>query len=360
MSVFFPSDKVDYFPIRELLPMETYAQSREVVSERVEIMDKILNGKTQCVVTTVEALSRVLPPPEVFKKLYVVLKKGQEITLDSLVSRLIGIGYERVEVVEIPGQMAIRGGIMDVFGITADKPVRIEFFGDEIDTFRVFDPQTQRSLGGVDEVTLLPAVEFSLFPGDPGWSEGRAVLEKEFELAFKEETETQLVGQNLRDKFDQVMKEMESGIVSHHLEQHLPYFVENKNTLLSYYRQDPLIIVDEPLHVKEAAETREEEIKEAFKDLLEQGKVLPRQEEIFIDYKLIREYTAGKNRIYFSLLPRDSGLTAVALSVYPASYLFQGKFSMLVAQVKEWQRQLCGIIMTSSKRSRLRGSGTTK
>jgi transcription-repair coupling factor (superfamily II helicase) len=360
MSVFFPPNRVDYFPVREIVPMETYAQSREVVSQRVEIMDKILHGKAKCVVTTVEALSRMLPAPQDFKKLYVTLKKGQEISREDLIGRLIRVGYERVEVVEIPGQMAVRGGIMDVFGITASQPVRIEFFGDEIDTFRIFNPNTQRSLESIDGVTLLPAVEFSLAPGEPGWAEGKALIEKEWTLAFKDldESRVQTVGQNLRDKYDQVLKEMESGIVSYHLEQYLPYFVKGKYTLLNYYRREPFIIVDEPLHVREEAESREEELKEVFRELLEQGKILPRQEEILVEYDLIREEAADRKKAGFSLLPGGSrDFTAVAPVSVSGRDLpqFQGKFSMFVAQVKDWQRQKYSvIIMTSSKDRGLR------
>ena len=83
MSVFFPPNRVDYFPVREIVPMETYAQSREVVSQRVEIMDKILHGKAQCVVTTIEALSRMLPAPGI-QKLYITLKKGRKSAVRTL------------------------------------------------------------------------------------------------------------------------------------------------------------------------------------------------------------------------------------------------------------------------------------
>ena len=355
LSVYFSPNTVDYFPSREMVPVETYAQSREILSQRVEVLNKIFLGKTNCVVTTSEAISRRLSPPKAFEQLFVLLKTGQELLRESLVEKLIRIGYERVEMVEIPGQLAVRGGIVDVFGISADRPVRIEFFGDEIDTLRLFDPVTQRSQEGVTEVTLLPAVEFSVTPGEPAWEAGKALIEADWAVATKalERRKVQAPRQNLEDKFTQVINEMDSGMASHHLEQYLPYFMEEKVILLDYFKSSPLVIIDEPFHVSETARNREEEVRDLFATLLEAGKSLPRQEELLVDYGFIQAGLAGRKTVRFSLLPPSlaEGDPTMSFNVSGRDLpQFQGKFSMLVAQVKDWQRQkYTVIIMTSSK-----------
>lgn len=354
MTVFFPPDSVQYFPVREIVPVETYAQSREIVSQRVEVLEKIIKGQTQCVITTPEALSRRLASPEAFKRLFVVLKEGQETNRESLVARLVRIGYERVEVVEIPGQLAVRGGLVDVFGVTAGEPVRIDFFGDEIDSLRTFDPTTQRSHEAVKQTTFLPAVEFSLAPGEPGWDEGRSLIEKDWITLLERQKghKTETLRQSLHGKFDQVIRELDCGIVSHHLEQYLPYFEEKEFTLLDYYLQAPLVLADEPLQLIETARSREKDVKEIFQTLLDDRKTLPRHVEILLDYEFIHGRLSQGKRIYFSLLPRGrSEVNAENISISGRDLpQFHGKFSMLVAQIKEWHRQkYTVVIMTSSK-----------
>ena len=353
-GVLFPSKGVEYFPVREILPAETYAQSREVVSQRVGILTKLRRGELRCVIATPEALSRRLCPPAVFEKMFVRLETGQSFSRDNLVLRLVQMGYERVEVVEIPGQFAVRGGIMDIFGVNSFQPVRIEFFGDDIDTLRTFDPHTQRSKDNVPEVAFPPAVEFTLDPDDPVRQKGILLLEEDLKLSLKhlEEQGRNSSVSNLEDKIAQALQEMHNGIAPYHLEQYLPYFVKEQVTLLDYFPGKPLVIVDEPDRVQQAAFEREEDLRDIFRSLLEEGKALPRQEEISLSNASLQERLAGHKQVQFSLLPKSRsnnedvtvGLSGRELPV------FQGKFPMLAAQVKEWRRQKYAVVvMTSSK-----------
>jgi len=87
------------------------------------------------------------------------LRRGEEVDVEVLTSHLASVGYTQMDLVEMPGQFTRRGGILDVYSPEADRPVRIEFFGDEIETIRKFDPETQRSQSGLDETQLLPLTE---------------------------------------------------------------------------------------------------------------------------------------------------------------------------------------------------------
>ena len=95
--------------------------------------------------------------------LAVTLRRGEEVDVEVLTAHLASVGYTQMDLVEMPGQFTRRGGILDVYSPEADRPVRIEFFGDEIETIRKFDPETQRSQSGLDETQLLPLTET---PGD--------------------------------------------------------------------------------------------------------------------------------------------------------------------------------------------------
>lgn len=353
-ALIFPGRAVEFFPARELLPIETFARSREIVSQRVGTLNKLLKSEAKCVVTTAEALSRRLSSPDDFEKMFVRLEIGQTLNRDIILGRLVQMGYERVDVVEIPGQFAVRGGILDVFGVNSLQPVRIEFFGDDIDTLRTFDPNTQRSRDNILKVMFPPAVEFSLNPGDPRWQEGTKSLEVDLAAARKKlgSKGSTVSLSNLEEKISQTVAVTESEVSAHHLEQYLPYFVEDTITLIDYFREPPLIIIDEPEHLRQTALERDKDFHGVFSGLLEEGKALPRQEEIFLGYDQLKELKDGSTRVQFSLLPKSfEGEKAAAVSMSGRELPpYQGKFPLLVAQIREWRRQKYAvIIMTSSK-----------
>jgi len=353
-EVLFSAKGVDFFPVREILPVETFAQSREIVSQRVGTLGKLLSGVTRCVVTTPEAMFRRLSPPEVFREMFISLDTTRKESRDSLAAKLVRVGYERVDVVGIPGQFAVRGGIVDVFGVNALRPVRIEFFGDDIETLRVFDPDSQRSREKISQVVFPPAVEFAMKLEPSQWDEGRLRISGDRETLLNSllKKGRKMPVNNLEDKVSQAFQEVERGVFSYHLEQYLPYFVEEKVSLLDYFPQSPLVIVDEPAHVENAAVEREKNLREIFKSLLGEGKALPRQEELFLSYDLLNSKIADHKTVYFSLLPVPGGEgkgAAVGISGRELP-VFQGKFPMMVVQIKEWYRnKYAVIIMTSSK-----------
>lgn len=110
LSALFSPGAVEHFPAREVLPVDVYAHSREILSQRVGVLQKVIKGRIRCVVTTFEALSRRLSPPDLFQEMFLEYEVGQRLDKESLLKQLLRIGYERVEVVEIPGQFAARGG----------------------------------------------------------------------------------------------------------------------------------------------------------------------------------------------------------------------------------------------------------
>jgi hypothetical protein len=116
-------------------------------------------GLAKLVIAPVEAACMRLFSRDYYAALALRLRVGEEHLPDMLVEHLLSVGYTRVDVVEMPGQVSMRGGILDVYGPEMERPVRIDFFGDEIESMRRFDPETQRSSSAVDEVLLLPLTE---------------------------------------------------------------------------------------------------------------------------------------------------------------------------------------------------------
>jgi transcription-repair coupling factor (superfamily II helicase) len=152
-------DSVVSLPARDVLPFQNLSPHPEIQEERATALWKIATGRAAIVVSPVTATTILLRSPEYYADLARVLRRGEIFDLEKLLEHLNTVGYRATDVVEMPGQYAARGGILDVYSPEADRPVRVEFFGDEIESMRKFDPASQRSSNPVDEALLLPLTE---------------------------------------------------------------------------------------------------------------------------------------------------------------------------------------------------------
>ena len=143
----------------DVLPFESLSPHAEVQESRAATLWKIATDAASIVIAPVEAAAQKLFRASYYAELACTLKRGEEHDLDALITHLASVGYDAVDLVEMPGQFTRRGGILDVYSPEAERPVRLEFFGDEIESLRRFDPETQRSLQPLDETTLLPLTE---------------------------------------------------------------------------------------------------------------------------------------------------------------------------------------------------------
>ncbi|MGA2206896.1 MAG: transcription-repair coupling factor [Terracidiphilus sp.] len=151
--------RVVRFPAHDVLPFENLSPHPDVQEQRAAALWKLSTGAVDILIAPVESAAMKLFDLEYYAGLAVTLKRGEEVDLETLTAHLSSVGYTQVDLVEMPGQFTRRGGILDVYSPEADRPVRIELFGDEIETIRKFDPETQRSQSGLDETQLLPLTE---------------------------------------------------------------------------------------------------------------------------------------------------------------------------------------------------------
>ncbi len=151
--------RVVRFPAHDVLPFENLSPHPDVQEQRASALWKLSTGAVDIVIAPVEAAALKLFDRDYYSALAVTLRRGEEIDLETLTGHLASVGYTRMDLVEMPGQFTRRGGILDVYSPESDRPVRIEFFGDEIETIRKFDPESQRSQSALDETQLLPLTE---------------------------------------------------------------------------------------------------------------------------------------------------------------------------------------------------------
>ncbi|MGC2300884.1 MAG: transcription-repair coupling factor [Acidobacteriaceae bacterium] len=154
-----PADRVLRLPAHDVLPFENLSPHPDIQEQRAKTLWKIATGEASIVVAPVEAAAMKLFSAPFYAGLAQILRRGEEVDVETLLAHLTSIGYTRNDIVEMPGQFTRRGGILDVYSPEADRPVRFEFFGDEIESIRKFDPDTQRSAAPLDEARLLPLTE---------------------------------------------------------------------------------------------------------------------------------------------------------------------------------------------------------
>src|SRR5579863_7698173 len=151
--------RVVRFPAHDVLPFENLSPHPDVQEQRAAALWKLATGAVSILIAPVEAAALRLFDRDYYASLAINLKRGEEVDVEVLTSHLASVGYTHMDLVEMQGQFTRRGGILDVYSPESDRPLRIEFFGDEIESIRRFDPETQRSQSGSDEAWLLPLTE---------------------------------------------------------------------------------------------------------------------------------------------------------------------------------------------------------
>ena len=152
-------DSVLRLPAHDVLPFENLSPHSEIQETRAATLWKIATNQARLIIAPVEAACMKLFSRDFYRALALNLQVGEEYMPDMLVEHLLSVGYTKVDVVEMPGQVTLRGGILDIYSPESDNPVRIDFFGDEIESIRRFDPESQRSASTLDHALLLPLTE---------------------------------------------------------------------------------------------------------------------------------------------------------------------------------------------------------
>ncbi|RQD74663.1 MAG: transcription-repair coupling factor [Candidatus Syntrophonatronum acetioxidans] len=351
---FFPEEKVMVFPPRENIYHETLTYSKEVAEQRMAVLEKVLKKEDWVVVAPVASLLSLLPPRNSWERGFQRIKKGEKADLDLLKGILSGLGYERVPLVEGGGQFSIRGGILDFFPLSSTRPLRMEFFDDEVESIREFDPVSQRSERDKEEVNLSPLREMVL-QGEE-FQRGVREIEKDLRerLSYLNKAGNRKSGKKLSEKIEKHLEKLKEGIYFEGIEQYLPYFFPYLQTFLDYLRENTLVFWDEPLHISENGEKLWQEIKENNSSLLAEGIILPRQEGL---YGRPEEFLFKGNyqQVSFSLLmSKIPGFKIDKIINIPNKTMsrFYGKWDILEEELKHWFREGYRVFIMASTSQR--------
>lgn len=348
MSQLLKTAESVYFPALELIPFEVLGQSGELERQRLNVLSKLLTQKEPLIViTTIEAVGKVLLPKEVMQNAIRTLHLGDRVDLTELKNHLVDIGYQAVSLVESPGEFAVRGGILDIYSPNYARPLRLEFFDDEIDSLRFFEIADQRSVDKVKEAQIFPAKEFFLI--DEVRISGEEAIREAYEgqlaaLAKKKDAE---ITRRLQSKIGEILEHLANHAETG-LEQFNAYFYPQGAALTDYMPLDTLVCFDEANRSEDAWVHLVKEREQSLTDLLIKGAALPLQGKFFFATEELCEKFAHFERACFSLLPKNSlfvdsaTLLSVECKTIPP---FFGKVELLIDELKNWKRQKYRIII---------------
>jgi transcription-repair coupling factor (superfamily II helicase) len=275
-----------YFPVMELLPFEVYARNIELNAERIATLSALSRGGAPLVVASVSAILRRLPPPTVFAGEHLTLKPGALIQPQDLATKLADMGYEKSKLTEIPGCFSLRGSIVDIFPLTALSPSRLEFFDDELESIRCFEPATQLSAETHTKLDITPARELPLTAP----ARARADAKLDAELAKTAQALSGPAKKQMLEIFNPLREYLKQGIWQMGMESLLTFFYPEAGSLIDYLPQkDCLLLLSEPGQIKEQTELQQRERELSYYDMLEAGKLLPSFYHNFMDYEQLLE-----------------------------------------------------------------------
>ena len=243
LAFFGPKLRVAVFPDWETLPYDTFSPHQDLISERLATLWRIRQGEVDVVLLpATTALTRLAPPS--FLAAYTFnFKQKQKLDEAALKAQLTLAGYQHVSQVVSPGEYAVRGGLIDLFPMGSPVPYRVDLFGDEVDSIRTFDPDSQRSLYPVPEVRLLPGREFP--------------MDEAARAAFRARWREKMEGDPTKAR---LYKDIGTGIATAGIEYYLPLFFDETATIFSYFGERAVIAlhgeIDEALR-RFWADTRE-------------------------------------------------------------------------------------------------------
>lgn len=349
LAFFLPGLTVRLFPVWQLPPYQILAHSKEVAAQRLQVLEGLLRGERAVVIASAEALLRRLIPPQDFLAPVCKPAVGDRIDPAELLRSLLAMGYERVELVEGRGQFALRGGILDIYPMTAHRPVRLEFFDDELDSIRRFSAATQRSEENIREFTLYPARE--LVVGEQRRENARQALRKEYneQAAKLKKLGDPRPAQHLSEKFNEVLENF-TGYFNG-MEHYLPFFYSEIVTVIDYLPAETPVFLSEPARIRDIIDAVQRERAETCKDLLEQGRLLPSQCRDNAGWDHINKALAGRRVVYSSLLPRQLGFMKPRNIVnFPGKAMpsFMGNIGMLAQEIQRWRRTGCAVVVLVS------------
>ena len=272
------TSNVSYFPAKEVVFYNVDAISGDLRWARLRVIKEILERKKGIVVTSIDAFASAYTPKKLFKDHKLSLKVGKEVSFEEISKVLIEGGYERVEIVEGKGEFSLRGGLLDVFPPDSIYPYRIELFGDEIESIRTFNVESQRSIDKVKTLKIFPAKE--MIVNENVIEEALNFMKSELDEVVKNSSDKERI-EKLKTIVNRNMEIFRETKTFETIDSYLPFLYKNSQTLFDYLDKY-MIILDDRVRTLGKLDSTYIEFNENYSIFLERGDILPSQSNLLI------------------------------------------------------------------------------
>ncbi|GKU77091.1 transcription-repair-coupling factor [Paenibacillus sp. L3-i20] len=345
------AEKVLLYPANELMAAEAAISSPETLAQRMDVLIKLSKGYRGIVVVPFSGVRRYLPISSVMADAQIAVSAGQTLPLDGFLRQMTALGYVRADRVEARGEMSVRGGIVDFYPLTASQAYRIEWFGDDIDSIRTFDPADQRSSDRLESYVITPCQEIiaditrmvSAANHAGGLLERQ--LEKMTDRTAKDRLRAEIGGEldKLRDHvhFPEIYK-------------YISLLYPERQTILDYMPADTLLILDEPTRLIETAKQLERDESEWAIHLLQNGKSLPSLALARDTDEILHHRTFPT--LFLSLFLRQvphSQPQNILNMTSRSMQNFHGQMNVLKAEMERWKKIGATVMMLAGNTERM-------
>ena len=289
-----------YYPSRDILFYNADFRSNDIEKQRICAINEILNSDKPIVVLSIKALFDKLISKEEFSKHIISIREGSVINVDEFIKELIFMGYERCDITENQGNFSVRGGIIDIFLPIKLNPYRIEFWGDEIESIRIIDVNSQRSINKVESIEIFPARE--IIYREEELEKGLSKVIKEMEYCIKKYEkkgnfdEAERLFRHINEDIEKFKEyKLYSNVINY-----INYFFDNLVNLIDYMPDDTILYYDEPQRIFEYSKNFYLEYIESIKNRIDSGYFLPGQLQTIFDYNEILNFSKKKKEILFT------------------------------------------------------------
>ena len=353
----FYDPDVLYFPAKDLIFYQADISGNVVTEQRMRCI-RALSEKDRCtIITTIDAFMSHMPPRSSIEDGVIYIDEGSSISESDLISQLIDSGYVRNPQIEGKGQFSVRGGIIDIFPLTDDNPVRIELWGDEVDSIRTFDVMSQRSVEKLSTTAIFPASETVL--DAKTLEEGVRKVEKEaasVKESFRKEFRTE-EGANAYRIATNLKEELEiTGQSGINTDSFIGYFFDETESLCDYLsHRRCLYFFDEPARLSECASAVEAEFTESMKMRLEKGYALPTQTKLIFSKEEVFARLERMKGVAMSTLSMSSGTFRTVGSVNlitKAMNSYNNSFESLVSDLTRLRKNSYRTVLVCASRTR--------
>lgn len=345
-------NEVFLFPANELIAAEMSISSPELKAQRIEALNHWSKQGQGIMIVPFAGLRKIVPPKSRWRDYQLLLKLGEDLEVDQLFHTFVQMGYVRTEMVSTPGEFSVRGGIIDIYPLTEDNPLRIELFDTEIDSIRHFSIDDQRSKEKVSEVLIGPATEVLLEAEDYS----RIIGQLEDYLAkslrkLKDEKAKILLNQNIGLELEQ----LRNGQIPNQIFKYLAFAYPQANSLLDYLPSNGLVFIDEISRVQEMNASLEKEEAEWYTSLLSEGQIV-HGIHISHDFSEIlqkKEFPTLYMSLFLRHVANTSPQNIINLSCKQMQN-FHGQMHLLKAEVDRWKKGNYSILFLGPDQERVK------